>query len=105
MVALDPHTQRKDILERIDPATNRTLATIQAHGDIQAPIAISGQDVWASADEGSGAACNVIRVNAQVNRLQGILQASGCQGMLQSAGSIWLVNGPSGSITPVTPAP
>jgi sugar lactone lactonase YvrE len=103
VVALDTHTQRTDILERIDAATNQVVATLQAPGSIQTPMAIGGQDVWAGV--GAESDCSVMRVDGQANQIKGTLQASGCQGMLQSAGSIWLVIGPSGSITAVTPAP
>ncbi|HEV2236253.1 MAG TPA: hypothetical protein VGR57_06280, partial [Ktedonobacterales bacterium] len=105
VVALDTHAQRHDVLERIDPATNRVLATIQLQGDIQPPIAIAGQDVWASANADVGTACSVVRVDAQANRVKGTLQANGCQGMLQSAGSLWLVDGPPGGLRAVTPTP
>jgi hypothetical protein len=105
VVALDTHAQRNDLLEHIDPATNRVLATIHLQGDIQPPIAIDEQDVWASADADVGSACSVVRVDAQANRVKGTLQAGGCSGMLQSAGSLWLVDGPPGSLRVVTPTP
>jgi hypothetical protein len=105
VVALDAHAQRKDLLERIDPATNRVLATIHLQGSIQPPIATDGQDVWASADADVGTACSVVRVDARANRVKGTLPASGCHGMLQSAGSLWLVDGPPGSLRAVTPTP
>jgi DNA-binding beta-propeller fold protein YncE len=104
VVALDTHAQRHDLLVRIDPAMNRVLATIQLQGDIQPPIAIEGQDVWASANADVGTACSVVRVDAQATRIKGTLPANGCLGMLQSAGSLWLVDGPPGSLRAVTPA-
>jgi hypothetical protein len=90
-------------LERIDPATNRVVATVQMQGSIQTPVALGGQDVWA--DVGANSDCSVVRIDGQAVRVKGSLQASGCQGMLESAGSLWLVIGPSGSLTAVTPTP
>jgi sugar lactone lactonase YvrE len=105
VVALDPQTQRNDLLEHLDPATNRVLATIPLPGDLQPPLALAGPDVWAGATMGLGSACDLVRVAAQATRLIGTMPASGCDGMLESAGSLWLLHGPPGSLRLVTPTP
>jgi DNA-binding beta-propeller fold protein YncE len=99
VVAFDTQTQRMDVLERIDPATNRVVATIHLQGDdLQTPVAIGAQDVWVCNDR------TVYRINAQTNQVKGSVQFPGCSGALLSFGFVWLVSGSGGSLAPLTPS-
>jgi streptogramin lyase len=104
LVAFDAHTQRKDVLERIDLATNQVVATVHLRGDIQAPLAIGAQDLWACSSEGSlSLTGGEYRIATQTNQVLGTLSL-GCTGAVISSGAIWLVDAAAGELVPVTPA-
>jgi virginiamycin B lyase len=101
IVAFDPLTQREDVIERIDPATNQVRATIHLQDNIQTSLAIGATDVWA---------CNestLYRVDAQTAHVKGSLPlgANACSGMLLSSASLWLAHGAGGTLELLHPAP
>jgi YVTN family beta-propeller protein len=101
IVAFDTQTQREDVIERIDPATNQVAATIHLQDTIQTPLAIGATDVWA---------CNestLYRVDAQKAHEKGSLQlgAFACSGMLLSSASLWMAHGAGGTLESVLPTP
>jgi YVTN family beta-propeller protein len=101
IVALDTQTQREDIIERIDTATNQVRATIHLQDNIQTSLAIGATDVWA---------CNettLYRVDAQSAHVKGSLPlgAFACSGMLMSSASLWIAHGAGGTLESILPAP
>jgi YVTN family beta-propeller protein len=104
IVAFDTQTQREDVIERIDPATNQARAAIHLQDNIQTPLAIAATDVWACND---GVDATLYRVDAQTAHLKGTLRlgAAGCSGMLLSSATLWIANGAGGTLESVLPAP
>jgi streptogramin lyase len=101
IVAFNTQTQREDVVERIDPATNQVRATIHLQDNIQTPLAIGALDVWACTD------AILYRVDAQTAHVKGTLQlgAFACSGMLLSSASLWIAHGAGGTLESVLPAP
>jgi YVTN family beta-propeller protein len=105
IVAFDTQTQREDVIERIDPATNQARATIHLQDTIQTPLAIGATDVWACSLSLSDT--TLYRVDAQTAHVKGSLQlgAYACSGMLLSSASLWIAHGSAGTLDAVLPAP
>jgi hypothetical protein len=47
VLALDPQTQRNDLLERIDPTTTPVVGTVHLAEAVQLPFAVDARGVWA----------------------------------------------------------
>jgi len=101
IVAFDTQTQREDVIERIDPATNQVRATTHLQDNIQTSLAIGATDVWACND------ATLYRVDAQTAHVKGSLHlgAFACSGMLLSSASLWIAHAAGGTLESVLPAP
>jgi hypothetical protein len=102
------HTNRTDVLERIDPATNQVVATIHLQTDLasQLPVNASAQftvdtwGVWVCVETDTDHF--LLRIDAETNKFAGKLDQL-CGGVVSSVGLEWLAFGPGGALIPVTP--
>ena len=86
-------------LVRIDPATNKVIATMLfPQNNVTSPVAADAQGVWyAKPDLG------LIRISPQTNQAVGFLRMSGATGVAVGAGAVWALNS-DGDLMRITPA-
>ncbi len=97
---LQDNSQTYDLgLVRIDPATNKVIATMLfPQNKLTSSLAADAQGVWyAQPDLG------LIRISPQTNQAKGFLKMSGVSGVAVGAGSVWVLNS-DGDLMRVTPA-
>jgi DNA-binding beta-propeller fold protein YncE len=87
-------------LERLDPATNTTIATVFVPDTDAYHFAADENGVWVwGPDEG------LLRIDPQTNRVVGSLPMQGGAGVALGAGSVWFANATDGMLLRITPAP
>ena len=87
-------------LERLDPATNRIIATISVPATDAYHFAADENGVWVwGPDEG------LLRIDPHTNRVVGSLPMQGGAGVALGAGSVWFANATAGLLLRITPAP
>jgi DNA-binding beta-propeller fold protein YncE len=87
-------------LERLDPATNTTIATISVPDTDAYHFAADEEGVWVwGPDEG------LLRIDPQTNQIVGSVPMQGGAGVALGAGSVWFANATDGSLLRITPAP
>jgi len=97
------HTNRTDVLERIDPTTNQVVATIHLQGNASSyQFAVDTWGVWMCVDKDTIFEGMLLRINPQTNQVMGQVDQH-CDGVVSSVGLEWLAYGPGGALIPVTP--
>jgi YVTN family beta-propeller protein len=87
-------------LVRIDPATNKVVATVLLpKNNLYGTLAADAQGVWYVQPE-----LGLIRVSPKTNQAVGFLKMSGAKGVAVWAGAVWAINS-EGDLMRVTPAP
>jgi YVTN family beta-propeller protein len=86
-------------LVRIDPATNKVVATLLLpKNNLYGAIDADAQGVWYAQPE-----LGLIRISPKSNQAVGFLSMSGAKGVAVGAGAVWVVNS-DGDLMRVTPA-
>jgi streptogramin lyase len=86
-------------LARIDPTTNRVIATVPVPQNAGAdPLAVDAQGVWVVQP-----AWGLFRIDPQTNQAVGLLRMSAGAGVALGAGSVWLTIS-NGTVLRITPA-
>ena len=89
-----------DSIQRIDPKTNKLVATISAPVGLGA-LAVAGGSVWAASDEKSTISRIDPEQNAVVQKIQGLGNPTK---IAYAAGSLWVLNAQDGIVTRLDPA-
>jgi YVTN family beta-propeller protein len=93
-------------VSRIDPATDRVLATIPTHGPAPGDIAITAGAVWVSegGDNNSPDGHTVVRIDPVTNRVTGRIRVGALpEGIVFDDGSLWVGNHHSGALSRIDP--
>lgn len=86
-------------LVRIDPATNKVVATLLFQkNNLSSSIAADAQGVWYAQPE-----LGLIHISPKTNQAVGFLKMSGAAGVAVGAGAVWALNS-DGDLMRVTPA-
>ena len=93
-------TNRKGVLSRIDPDTNKSVAEIYVAGG--ATAVVFGEDaLWITSEDGS----KLTRVNPHNNEIVEVIEVGPKPGRLAvGEGGVWVLNRGNGSVTRVDPA-
>jgi YVTN family beta-propeller protein len=87
------------VLERIDPATNKVVATIPVPDSAPFQIAADDHGVWVYGPD------TLYRVDPNTNKVVGKLPITGGAGVALGAGSVWVADGSDGTLQRITPTP
>ena len=92
-------TDRKGVLSRIDPDTNKSVAEIYLAGGAMA-VAFAEDALWITSDNGK-----LTRVNPHNNEIVEVIAVGPKPGRLAvGAGAVWTLNRGNGTVTRVDPA-
>jgi YVTN family beta-propeller protein len=80
------------VLERIDPATNKVVATISVPDTAPFQIAADDHGVWVYGPD------TLYRVDPNSNKVMGKLPITGGAGVALGAGSVWVADGGDGTL-------
>ena len=86
------------VVERIDPVTNKVVATIPTPDAVPFQFAADDQGVWVY-----GPDTGLYRIDPQTNKVVGTLTMKGAAGVALGAGSVWLANGQDGTLLRIAP--
>jgi YVTN family beta-propeller protein len=87
------------VVERVDPTTNKVVATIPTPDAVPFQFAADAHGVWVY-----GPDTGLYRIDPQTNRVIGKLTMTGGAGVALGAGSVWFANGQDGTLMRITPA-
>ncbi len=86
-------------LARIDPATNKVVATILLQqSNVTSALAADAQGVWSAKPD-----MGLVRIDPTTNHAAGFLGMSGACGVAVGAGAVWVLNS-EGTLLRITPA-
>jgi DNA-binding beta-propeller fold protein YncE len=89
-------------LLRIDPVSNRVVATVRL-GGFPSRVVASGRDVWAAVTRQSGPG-ELVRVDARANRIVARIRVGdGPVGVAVGLGSVWVANSSRSSVMRIDP--
>jgi serine/threonine protein kinase len=92
-----------DSLQRIDPATNKLIATIRLPGRLEGsqPVAAGGGSLWVASSDGDA----IFEIDLKRNAVRRTLRGSGESSVLAyGAGSLWAVNQRDGLVSRIDPS-
>jgi len=91
-------------VQRIDPATNRVLATVRLPGEACSGLEYGFGSIWAPV---CGKKPALVRIDTVINKISAILPigpAGGEGGITASSDSIWIVTNKNGALTRIDPS-
>jgi YVTN family beta-propeller protein len=89
-------------VSRIDPQTNRVVATIPVPDGV-ADLAVGADAVWTGGDRQGVEVARVVRIDPRTNRVVATLRVAQPQDVTLGFGSVWVPSGRSGLVVRIDP--